>query len=60
MYFYKVNLPEGLDYASALIAFVMEGLLFANHLHGRTHMDVMVINVDLCLNGCSVPFFFLF
>ena len=42
LYFYKVNLPPNLDYASAFIAFGMEGLLFANHLHGRSHMDVMV------------------
>jgi len=43
LYFYKFTLPDGLDYAAALIAFTMEGLLFANHLHGRSHMDVMVI-----------------
>lgn len=43
IYFYKIiDMPPDLDYASAFIAFTMEGLLFANHLHGRTHMDVMV------------------
>ena len=35
-------MPPDLDYAGAFIAFSMEGLLFANHLHGRSHMDVMV------------------
>ncbi|EFX83394.1 hypothetical protein DAPPUDRAFT_301897 [Daphnia pulex] len=42
LYFYKVDLPPGLDYAAAFLAFSIEGFLFGNHLHGRSHMDVMV------------------
>ena len=42
LYFYKVDLPPNLDYAAAFMAFFIEGFLFANHLHGRAHMDVMV------------------
>lgn len=48
LYFYKVNLPPNLDYASAFIAYCIEGLLFAYHLHGRTPLDVMV-SVDTYL-----------
>ncbi len=42
LYFYKVDLPPDLDYAAAFLAFGIEGFLFGNHLHGRSHMDVMV------------------
>jgi len=42
LYFYKYNLPPNLDYATATLAFLLEGFLFANHLHGRTPLDVMV------------------
>lgn len=54
LYFYKVNIPPNLDYASAFIAFGMEGLLFANHLHGRSHMDVMLHTYLLyAIYGCA-------
>ncbi|KAI9552099.1 hypothetical protein GHT06_022436 [Daphnia sinensis] len=42
LYFYKVDIPPNLDYAAACLAFGIEGFLFGNHLHGRSHMDVMV------------------
>ena len=42
LYFYEFNLPPNLDYGTSVIAFLMEGFLFANHLHGRTPLDVMV------------------
>lgn len=45
LYFYKYNLPPNLDYATATLAFLLEGFLFANHLHGRTPLDVMVCNI---------------
>ena len=35
-------LPPNLDYASAILAFIGEGVLFAGHLHGRSPMDVQV------------------
>ena len=40
--FYKVNLPPNIDYAFAFLAFTMEGILFANHLHGRSLIDSTV------------------
>jgi len=42
LYFYGFHLPPNLDYATATIAFLIEGFLFGNHLHGRTPLDVMI------------------
>ena len=42
MLFYKVNLPTGMDYATGFLAYVVEAIIFSNHLHGRTHMDTTV------------------
>ncbi|XP_047740770.1 transmembrane protein 45B isoform X2 [Hyalella azteca] len=39
---YKFSIPPSTDYAVALLAIVNEALLFANHLHGRPPMDVLV------------------
>ncbi|KAF2364112.1 hypothetical protein FHG87_005125, partial [Trinorchestia longiramus] len=38
---YKFSIPPGTDYAVALLALLNEGLLFANHLHGRPPLDVL-------------------
>ncbi|CAL1543055.1 unnamed protein product [Lymnaea stagnalis] len=43
---YGVPLPQGCDYVSVMLAFTVEGLLFANHLHGRPVVDV---NIHLLL-----------
>ncbi|XP_012944086.1 transmembrane protein 45B [Aplysia californica] len=37
---YNIPLPPGSDYMSLALAFTVEGLLFANHLHGRPILDV--------------------
>lgn len=42
MTFYKLPLPQGSDYMAGMLAFGVEGLLFAYHLHGRTPMDVQM------------------
>lgn len=39
---YRLPLPPDVDYASAALAFLAEGVLFYYHLHGRTHMDIQV------------------
>lgn len=41
-YYKKWPLPPQLDYATAALAFSVEGFLFFNHLHGRPHMDIQV------------------
>ncbi|KAK7107907.1 transmembrane protein 45B-like [Littorina saxatilis] len=40
--FYRAPLPPDIDYVSALMAFMVEGLLFKFHLHGRTELDVLL------------------
>ncbi|XP_061169523.1 transmembrane protein 45B-like [Saccostrea echinata] len=40
--FYEVPLPKDLDYVSNIIAIGIEGLLFKFHLHGRSHLDVLL------------------
>jgi hypothetical protein len=43
LYFYRTPfLPPGLDYFFASLAFGVEALLFAWHLHGRSPIDVQV------------------
>lgn len=39
---YQWPLPEGIEAASGILAYTVEGFLFFNHLHGRPHMDVQV------------------
>ncbi|GFS13804.1 transmembrane protein 45B [Elysia marginata] len=39
---YGVPLPPGTDYASLALALTVEGLLFVNHLHGRSELDVQL------------------
>ena len=40
--FYRAPLPPDIDYVSAVLALVVEWLLFRFHLHGRTELDVML------------------
>ncbi|CAG5134137.1 unnamed protein product [Candidula unifasciata] len=39
---FGVPLPPGTDYISVALAFMVEGLLFANHLHEREVLDVKI------------------
>ena len=39
---YKLPLPKGIDYVMMSLAFIIEGLLFKFHLHGRTELDVLI------------------
>jgi hypothetical protein len=48
-----VDLPPDLDYAAAFLAFGVEGFLFGNHLHGRSHMDVMVCSSIPCTHSLT-------
>ena len=38
----RYPLPKDLEYAMLSLSFMMEGLLFYYHLHGRPHMDIQV------------------
>ncbi|CAL8071710.1 unnamed protein product [Orchesella dallaii] len=38
----KWDMPPKLDYVTAALAYAVEGFLFYYHLHGRSHMDIMV------------------
>lgn len=38
--YFKVPLPKDLDYGIAVLALVVEGILFHFHLHGRNELDV--------------------
>jgi hypothetical protein len=58
MYHFRVPaMPPQLEYAAAVIAYMVEGLLFLWHLDGRPPMDVQVIvslNLKLSILGnCS-------
>ena len=35
-------MPQGLDYIFAALGFLVEGFLFAFHLHGRDELNVLV------------------
>lgn len=39
---YGLPLPPGTDYAALALALVVEGLLFVNHLHGRSDLDIQL------------------
>lgn len=39
---YHKGLPEGLDYMVGAMAYGVEGLLFTQHLHGRSPMDIQL------------------
>ncbi|XP_014664451.1 PREDICTED: transmembrane protein 45B-like isoform X2 [Priapulus caudatus] len=40
--FYRVALPAGIDYVALCLGFFIEGLLFVQHLHGRSEMNVQL------------------
>ncbi|BFZ10162.1 hypothetical protein BsWGS_13201 [Bradybaena similaris] len=40
--YFGAPLPPGADYISVALAFLVEGLLFANHLHERAVLDVKI------------------
>ena len=52
--FYKVrHLPPNIDYLFAIMAIFNEGFLFANHLHGRSILDIklhmcLVVSIGAC------------
>ncbi|XP_047496166.1 transmembrane protein 45B-like [Penaeus chinensis] len=39
---YRLPVPPDVDYVSAVLAFMAEGVLFYYHLHGRSHMDIQI------------------
>ncbi|GFN85724.1 transmembrane protein 45b [Plakobranchus ocellatus] len=39
---YGLPLPPGTDYAALALALTVEGLLFVNHLHGRSELDIQL------------------
>lgn len=55
LFFYKVNIPSGMDYATGFLAYIVEAIIFSNHLHGRTHMDTMLHTLLIYLvYGCII------
>ena len=40
--YHRVLLPKGIEYVMMTLAFIIEGLLFKFHLHGRDEMDVLL------------------
>lgn len=40
--YYRFQMPDGIEAASGILAYGVEGFLFYNHLHGREPMDVQV------------------
>lgn len=60
--FYKIkHVPPKIDYIFALMAIFNEGFLFANHLHGRSILDVklhtcLVVSIVACLISMIIEF----
>ena len=60
--FYKIkHVPPKIDYIFALMAIFNEGFLFANHLHGRSILDVklhtcLVVSIVACLVSIIIEF----
>lgn len=55
--FFDVPLPKDLDYVSNILAIGVEGLLFKFHLHGRTHLDVLLHTLliySIALNALGI------
>ncbi|KAK6986671.1 transmembrane protein 45B [Biomphalaria glabrata] len=40
--YYGLHLPSGSSYGAMVLAFVMEGLLFTSHVHGRPELDAYI------------------
>jgi hypothetical protein len=50
---YRYDVPKRLDYVFGLIAFSIEGFLFANHLHSRDALDIHVhVLLVYAIYGC--------
>ena len=50
---HRMPLPKGIEYIAMTLAFVIEGLLFKFHLHGRTPLDVLLHTLLLyTIAGC--------
>ncbi|XP_071523429.1 transmembrane protein 45B-like [Panulirus ornatus] len=54
MMHYRAPLPPDTDYVSALLAFIVEGILFLHHLHGRTEMDIQLHMLLVYVVGACV------
>lgn len=59
MMFHGVDLPKNLDYAMGILAFGIEGFLFANHLHGKEPIEVflhvlLVYAIFACVFACAL------
>ena len=39
---YKVPLPPNIEYFAVILAFIVEGILFKFHLHGRSDLDISI------------------
>lgn len=57
--YYSFILPDGIEVASGIMAYGVEGFIFFNHLHGRKHMDVQVHIFLFCLIMACVLSLFL-
>ena len=42
MVYHGAPLPQDIEYFVGCLAFIVEGVLFKFHLHGRTELDVLV------------------
>ncbi|XP_067675443.1 transmembrane protein 45B-like [Haliotis asinina] len=42
LHYYRAPIPPNTEYISYFIAFMVEGLLFKFHLHGRSELDVLL------------------
>ncbi|XP_014675896.1 PREDICTED: transmembrane protein 45B-like [Priapulus caudatus] len=52
---YHRGAPPGIDYAAGALAFTVEGLLFVQHLHGRTPLDRQLHELLYCtIFACAV------
>uniref|UniRef100_T1JB64 Transmembrane protein 45B n=1 Tax=Strigamia maritima TaxID=126957 RepID=T1JB64_STRMM len=52
--FYKFpSIPPNAEYFTSILGFFIEGLLFSFHLHGRSHLDVLVHTLlVVAIAGC--------
>jgi hypothetical protein len=61
--YYKVrHVPPNIDYLFAIMAIFNEGFLFANHLHGRSILDVklhlcLVVSIGACFLATVIELF---
>ncbi|CAG0921112.1 unnamed protein product [Notodromas monacha] len=53
--FYRIPLPRDLDYATFLLALLIEAMLFYHHLHGRTMLDVQRVSGHVANSTSWLP-----